>query len=219
MTRFLLSAAAALLATTSLGHADTITGSYSASVAASSSAYAPTVQDVLPTPFSASIGAGTTTSPTTFFQVDPVGGNAWAGTQTGAIDLSMSLLDGGSAITGVSASAGGLGASVSHGTLYFAADYELFYSNQTDCLVWNGSSCTPTGNTSTIGETLTISFADGATAALNLYNWSDWNMSPNVSLSLLNGPQTTPVPEPASVAIFGSALLGLCVTRRRQKAK
>jgi hypothetical protein len=223
MTRFLIAATAALLAGVSASYADTISGSYTA-IDANPGPYAPTInadgQPYLGTPFSATLGVGTTSPITTFLQIAPVGGNASVGTQTGAVDIAMALADGGSAITGVTTSAGGNTAFVSNGKLYFSANYELFYSNQTDCLTWAGSSCTPTGNTSTIGETLTVSFADGAKAALNLYNWSDWNMAPDVSLSVLNGPSTTPtVPEPASIAVFGSALLGLCLTRRTQKVK
>ncbi len=221
MTRLLIAATAAFMAAAAAGRADTITGSYTA-IDSVTGPYAPTINDdgqpFLGSPFSATAAVGTTTPIQTFLQIAPASGNASAGTQTGSVEIAMSLADAGSAVTGVTTSAGGNTAFVANGTLYFSANYELFYGNQTDCLTWDASSCTPTNNTSTLGEKLTVSFADGAEAAINLYNWSDWNMAPDISLSVLNGP-TPAVPEPASIAIFGSALLGLCMTRRMQKAQ
>jgi hypothetical protein len=220
-----MAASVAIVATVSAACADPITDTFNGTYTAIDSVtgpYAPTINDdggtFFNSPFNGTLTQGVTTTPQVFLQVAPANAGASAGTQTGSIQIAMDLADGmGSAVTGVSTSAGGNTAFVSNGTLYFAANYELFYSNQTDCLTWAGSSCTPTGNTSTIGETLAVSFADGALLDINLYNWSDWDMAPDISFDLVSGPGV-PVPEPASIALFGVALAGFCVIRRRRGA-
>jgi len=212
-------AAAALLAYAAAAHATTLNGTYTA-IDANPGPYAPTINDdggsFLPSPFSGNLAVGQTTTPTVFLQVAPIGGSASVGTISGAIDIAMSITDG-SAITAVSASSGGNGAFSANGTIYFNANYQLFYGNQTDCLSWNSVTCTPNDNTTTIGETLKVSFADNAVLDINLYNWSDWNMSPDISFELVSGPNVT-VPEPASFAVFGTALIGLCLARRRRQS-
>jgi hypothetical protein len=152
-------------------------------------------------------------------QVAPLAGGASVGTIAGSINIAMKLTGpGGSAVSGVTTSAGGNGATLSNGTLDFAANYKLFYGSQTDCLTWNSSSCTPTGNTSTVGETLTVTFADKAVLDINLYNWSDWDMEPKIGFDLISGPVAA-VPEPATIAQFGVGLIGLIgVTMRRRRA-
>jgi hypothetical protein len=213
---FFLAAVAALITSTSAGYADTITGSYKA-VNAGTGPYMPTINDdggaFLPSPFSETLGVGVTTTPSTFLQVAPISGGS--GTLSGSVDVAMTLSEGaGSAVTGVTTSAGGNTAFAANGTLYFAANYDIFYGSQTDCITWNASSCTSTNNTTTIGETLKVSFADGAVLDINLYNWSDWNMQPDISFDLVSG-AGVPVPEPATLAIFATALAGLWMVRRR----
>jgi hypothetical protein len=51
-------------------------------------------------------------------------------------------------------------------------------------------------------------------ADVNLYNWSDWTMMPDISFEEVSGPPAT-VPEPASLAILGLGLAGLGLVRRR----
>jgi len=221
--RVLIAASVACVAAMSAAYADPITDSFTGSYTAIDTAtgpYAPTINDdggaFFNSPFAGNLTQGVTTTPQVFLQVAPANGPASAGTQTGSIDIAMNLADvQGSAVTGVSTSAGGNQAFVAGGTLYFAANYELFYGNQTDCLTWNSGSCTPTGNTNTIGETLAVSFADGAVLDINLYNWSDWNMAPDISFELVSG-AGVPVPEPASFALLGIGLAGICAVRRRR---
>lgn len=217
-TRYLVLAATALLATVSAARADVFQGTYTA-VDTGTSPYNPTINDdggsFLPSPFSGSLTVGQPVS-TTFLQVAPVAASSSIGTIMGSISIAMTITGpGGSAITGLSVSPGGNGATLSNGTIDFLANYELFYGNQTDCLSWNSVTCTPTNNSTTPGETLKVTFADDAVMDITLYNWSDWNMSPQISFDLISGPGTL-VPEPASFAVLGTALLGLGVMLRRR---
>jgi len=213
--------AAAFLGSISAAQATTmatITGSYSA-VDTGTGSYLPTINyngnPFLTSPFTEQLSVGVTTAPTTFLQVSPVSGSSSVGTQTGSILIDMNLSDSAtSSITGVSYSSGGNGAILSNQSIQFMANYELFYGNQTDCLTWNSASCTPNGTTSTIGETLTVNFSDGAVLAINLYNWSDWDMAPQISFDLVSPDPPTSVPEPASIAVLGAGLLGLGLARR-----
>jgi hypothetical protein len=223
--RFLGSAAAALLATISAAQATTQSMSlgYTAVPVANNPSYAPTINDdgqSFLEPGTETMTVGMTSTPTTFLQIAPVNGGSSVGTQMGAIDVVLTLMMGAnnSPVTSVSTSAGGNQATLSNGKISFQAYYELFYAAnpQTDCLVWNGTSCSANNNTTTIGETVTAKFADGAVLAINLYNWSDWDMTPQISFDLISGANTS-VPEPGSLAVLGSAIGGLAVLRRRRQ--
>ena len=225
-TRFLVVAAASLLATVTAARADVIDsafiqGTYTA-VNTASSPYNPTINDdggaFLPSPFSGTLTVGQLVS-TTFLQVAPVAGNASVGTIAGSIAIAMALSGpGGSAVTSVSSSAGGNGATLSNGTIDFLANYELFYGNQTDCISWNSATCTSTGVTNKISETLKVTFADNAVLDIDLYNWSDWNMMPSIGFDLVSAPSIS-VPEPASLAVFAMGILGLGFPFRRGRGR
>jgi hypothetical protein len=222
--RLLISAAAAFMVSIGCAHATTtIAGSYTA-VNNQSGSNRPTInydgQPFLPSPFTENLTVGTTTATQTFLQIAPASGGS--GTLAGSIAINMTLTDAAnSAVTGFYTTGGGSsGATLSHGVLGLTAYYDIYYGNQTDCVAWNSTSCTPTDNTTTIGETVYATFADGALLAINLYNWSDWDMAPNISFDLVNGPTPAAVPEPSSIAVFGGALIGLGVlSRRRRRGK
>lgn len=213
---------AALLLNISISHATaintiTINGAYTA-YASGAPGYVPTVNNAssgyLPSPFTESLSLGATTAATTFLLVGPISGGSGVGTKTGTVAVNFTFATASkSSVSSVTYSSGGNAVTLANGVISTAANYELFYGNQTDCITWNASSCTPTDNTTTIGETIEATFTNGAVLDVNLYNWSDWTMSPKISFDLVKDPST--VPEPVSVAIFGSALAGLALTRRR----
>ncbi len=156
-------------------YATTITGSYTA-VNNQTGAYRPTINydggPFLSSPFSVGLTTGTTTATQTFLQIAPISGGS--GTLAGSIAVDMTLTDAAnSPVTGFYTSGGG--GTLSNGTLDLTAYYNTNYGNQSDCVSWSSSTCTPTNNTTTIGETVTATFADGAVMAINLYNWSDLN--------------------------------------------
>jgi len=221
-TRLSIAAVAAFMASIAPAYATTITGSYTA-VNNQTGAYRPTINydggPFLSSPFSVGLTTGTTTATQTFLQIAPISGGS--GTLAGSIAVDMTLTDAAnSPVTGFYTSGGG--GTLSNGTLDLTAYYNTNYGNQSDCVSWSSSTCTPTNNTTTIGETVTATFADGAVMAINLYNWSDlnaggsWNMAPSISFDLISAPGTT-VPEPSSLAVFASALIGLGAMLRRRR--
>jgi hypothetical protein len=83
-------------------------------------------------------------------------------------------------------------------------------STQTDCILWDGA-----GLNGTDSVTKLVNLSDGAVVNLTFYNAQDWVITSKIA-GTLSAPYN--VPEPASLALFATGLLGLVAIRRRRSA-
>ena len=106
-------------------------------------------------------------------------------------------------------------------TVSETAAYSATYSTQTDSVSWtgavtNGTNCTAfndgTGTGVDACYTMVVNFNDGAVLDIIFNNAEDWTIAPTIAFELMRGPT---VPEPTSLALFGTALVGYQVMRRR----
>ena len=197
-----------------------IEGTYSVTVTAGTggSVAEPTVVDdgnransgepvTLSSPFntgSLTVG-GSASSPTTFFTLVPAGSctssctgapHGWpcfsnessCGNATATINVSFTFTEPSGAV----------------GSVIDSATYTADYQSQTNSLDWTSN-------------TLVVDFTDGAVAHILLPNQNDWDINPTISFQAID-PSTPSVPEPASIAILGTALVGFSWLRRRKKA-
>lgn len=223
--RLQIATVAALLATISTASAQ-LKATYTTGTP-TGNAPLPTITDNLASPFTETLSVGQSTAEISpFITVAP---NTYSNYKTpvtvsGSVAVSFSFTEPTGTVTGVT-STGNI-ATFSGGVVTVTANYEMFYTGSnsgTDCLTWSGTTCTVTGNQTTIGDTIAITFSDNAVYDVNLYNWSDWNMQPGISFTYVTAPHTTggqqSAPEPASLALFGTALSGLGLIKRRRSQK
>jgi len=149
-------------------------------------------QSVSSTSFSESLTVGTADT-VNFFTAVPSGScsGCSGSTATGTITATFTFVDP-SGATGNFTDTATYSANYS-GTLACAGS-----ANPADCVVW-----------STSNDPITVNFTDGAVMTIALNNAEDWAITPTVTFDMTKGP--TAAPEPASLALFGTALLHAAV--------
>ena len=200
VTVFLASAAPAYAASVTVGESYTVTKT-------GFTGNAPGITDDLNG--NLNLTTNTWSTPTNFITASPAGSSGLGGldpTVTGTLNVTFTFTE-----------AGGV-----HGTLTESGIYEAKYGGSplagctnsgpgdTDCIVWNGASNTPTGS-ATVAATL----SNGNIIDVKFNNAQDWNITPTISFDL------DPTPLPATLPLFagGLGMLGMIARRKNRRTK
>ena len=98
-------------------------------------------------------------------------------------------------------------------------DYINYYANfgtDTDDLAWTTSPASSPGHLSSAPSLVqTETLSDGVMVQVTLPYETDWNMAQQITFDFTGN--AVPAPEPASIVLFTTALLGLGAIRRRNR--
>jgi hypothetical protein len=149
----------------------------------------------LSNPKTQSLAQGVATSGEVLFVAGPNG----SGTNAADIPITFTLSDGIGSVT--------------------FTDYINYYANfgtDKDDLAWTTSPASAPGYLSSAASLVrTETLSDGVMVQITLPYESDWNMGQQITFDFTG--DGVPAPEPASIVLFSTALLGLGAIRRRNR--
>jgi hypothetical protein len=147
----------------------------------------------------------TWSTPTNFFTASPAGSSGLSGshpTVTGALTVTLHFSEAGG-VTGSLTETGTFEAKYGGAPLAGCTNSP---SGNTDCIVWNGASNTPTGSV-----ILAATLSNGDIIDVDFYNAQDWDITPKISFDL------DPTPLPATLPLFAGGLGFVGYLARRRK--
>jgi hypothetical protein len=194
----------------------TVNGSYTVTYTATHGNGPSSIPKDLATPFSENLTVGTPTSPTNFFTVDP-NGSCGSGCVNNTASGTLSVVFSFSNLTVATGSIPSLTEAATYEAKYGGS--ELGCSNSgtgdTDCVLWGS---TTSGYTGTTSITDVIDFTNGDVLDITLYNAQDWDITPQISFDLIDGPTATPLPPALALFSGGLGMMGMLGWRRKRKA-
>lgn len=198
---FLASEGSAFAATVSVGESYTVTKS-------GFTGNAPGITDDLSHSGTLTLTPNTWSTSTNFFTASPAGSSGLGGmdpTVIGTLTVTFHFTEAGG-VTGSLSETGTFEAKYGGAPL---AGCTSSPAGDTDCIVWNGASNTPTGSV-----VLSTTLSNGNIMNVDFYNAQDWNITPKISFDL------APTPLPAALPMFagGLGIVGFLARRKKRKA-